>query len=173
MLTFSTGNKAVATAVKDAKTVVVAAYPITPQTEVVEETANNVASGELKARYIPVESEHSSMGACIPKVVFPDRNDVAGETEKPVIIKYADFNELDRNRHVNNSRYTAWAYDALFKCGYDVTMIEDLVINYNSEVKAGEKVELFISKNEDKVTVFGYKNIDTKVFAVEITMRNA
>ncbi|MBR6496978.1 MAG: pyruvate ferredoxin oxidoreductase [Methanomicrobium sp.] len=65
MLTFSTGNKAVATAVKDAKTVVVAAYPITPQTEVVEETANNVASGELKARYIPVESEHSSMGACI------------------------------------------------------------------------------------------------------------
>ena len=108
-----------------------------------------------------------------PKVVFPDRNDIAGETEKPVIIKYADFNELDRNRHVNNSRYTAWAYDALFKCGYDVTKIEDLVINYNCEVKAGEKVELFISTNEDKVTVFGYKNIDTKVFAVEITMRNA
>ena len=45
--------------------------------------------------------------------------------------------------------------------------------NYNSEVKAGEKVELFISKTDDKVTVFGYKNIDTKVFAVEMTMRNA
>ncbi|MDD4299801.1 MAG: transketolase C-terminal domain-containing protein [Methanomicrobium sp.] len=65
MLTVSTGNKAVATAVKDAKPTVVAAYPITPQTEVVEETANYVASKELDARYIPVESEHSSMAACI------------------------------------------------------------------------------------------------------------
>ena len=111
-------------------------------------------------------------GEKCPKIIFPDRNDVAGESEKPVVIKYADFNELDRNRHVNNSRYTAWAYDALFKCGYDVTLIEDLVINYNSEVKAGEKVELFISEKDGKVTVFGYKNIDTKVFAVEITMRS-
>ncbi|MBP2133789.1 pyruvate ferredoxin oxidoreductase alpha subunit [Methanomicrobium sp. W14] len=65
MLTVSTGNKAVATAVKDAKPVVVAAYPITPQTEVVEETANYVATKQLDAHYIPVESEHSSMGACI------------------------------------------------------------------------------------------------------------
>ena len=111
-------------------------------------------------------------GEKCPKIKFPERNEVAGETEKPVIIKYADFNELDRNRHVNNSRYTAWAYDALYKCGYDVTLIEDLVINYNCEVMAGEKVELFISKNDGKVTVFGYKNIDTKVFAVEMTMRD-
>ncbi|MBN2734317.1 MAG: pyruvate ferredoxin oxidoreductase [Methanomicrobiaceae archaeon] len=65
MLMIGTGNKAVATAVRDAKPTVVAAYPITPQTEVVEETANYVASGELDARYIPVESEHSSMAACI------------------------------------------------------------------------------------------------------------
>ncbi|WOF16700.1 pyruvate ferredoxin oxidoreductase [Methanoplanus sp. FWC-SCC4] len=65
MLTISTGNKAVATAVKDAKPVVVAAYPITPQTEIVEEIANYVSSGQLDARYIPVESEHSSMAACI------------------------------------------------------------------------------------------------------------
>ncbi len=111
-------------------------------------------------------------GEPCPKVAFPSRNDIAGETEKPVIIKYADYTELDRNRHVNNSRYTAWAYDALFKNGYDVSLIEDLVINYNSEVKAGEKVELFIAKDGDKVSVFGYKNIDTKVFAVELTMRN-
>ena len=112
-------------------------------------------------------------GEPCPKVAFPSRNDIAGETEKPVIIKYADYTELDRNRHVNNSRYTAWAYDALFKNGYDVSLIEDLVINYNSEVKAGEKVELFITNNDGKVCVFGYKNVDTKVFAVEMTMRNA
>ena len=112
-------------------------------------------------------------GEACPKVAFPSRNDIAGETDKPVIIKYADYTELDRNRHVNNSRYTAWAYDALFKNGYDVSLIEDLVINYNSEVKAGEKVELFITNSDGKVSVFGYKNVDTKVFAVEMTMRNA
>ena len=112
-------------------------------------------------------------GELCPRIIFPSRNDIAGDTEKPVIIKYADYNELDRNRHVNNSRYTAWAYDALFKIGYDVSLIEDLVINYNSEVKAGEKVELFVSDNGDKVSVFGYKNIDTKVFAVELKLRQS
>ena len=65
MLTFGTGNKAVAMAVRDAKPVVVAAYPITPQTEIVEELANFVTDGSMAARYIPVESEHSSMAACI------------------------------------------------------------------------------------------------------------
>ncbi len=65
MLTVATGNKAVAHAVKQAKPVVVAAYPITPQTEIVEQIAEYVSSGELPARYIPVESEHSAMAACI------------------------------------------------------------------------------------------------------------
>ena len=118
-----------------------------------------------------IQNPRLVFGENCPKVRFPARNDVAREDDKPVIIKYADYNELDRNRHVNNSRYTAWAYDALFKFGYDVTLIEDLVINYNSEVKAGEKVELFISEVDGKVSVFGYKNLDTKVFAVEFTMK--
>lgn len=118
-----------------------------------------------------IQDSRLVFGENCPKLKFPARFEVAGETEKPVIIKYADYTELDRNRHVNNSRYTAWAYDALFKNGYDVSLVEDLVINYNSEVKAGEKVELFICKNDDKISVFGYKNIDTKVFAAELTMR--
>ncbi len=118
-----------------------------------------------------IQDSRLVFGENCPKLRFPARFEVAGETEKPVIIKYADYTELDRNRHVNNSRYTAWAYDALFKNGYDVSLVEDLVINYNSEVKAGEKVELFICKNDNKISVFGYKNIDTKVFAAELTMR--
>jgi pyruvate ferredoxin oxidoreductase alpha subunit len=64
-LVMSTGNKAVAAAVKMAKPVVVAAYPITPQTEIIESIAEYVESGGLSARYIPVESEHSAMTACI------------------------------------------------------------------------------------------------------------
>jgi pyruvate ferredoxin oxidoreductase alpha subunit len=51
--------------VKQAKPDVVAAYPITPQTEIVEQIAEFVSSGELASRYIPVESEHSAMAACI------------------------------------------------------------------------------------------------------------
>jgi pyruvate ferredoxin oxidoreductase alpha subunit len=44
---------------------VVAAYPITPQTHIVEHLAQLVADGELDADFIPVESEHSAMSACL------------------------------------------------------------------------------------------------------------
>ncbi len=44
---------------------VVAAYPITPQTHIVEHLAELVADGDLDAAYIPVESEHSAMSACL------------------------------------------------------------------------------------------------------------
>jgi pyruvate ferredoxin oxidoreductase alpha subunit len=44
---------------------VVASYPITPQTHIVEHIAELVADGELDAAYIPVESEHSAMSACL------------------------------------------------------------------------------------------------------------
>ncbi len=56
---------AIAEAAKLANTDVVAAYPITPQTHIVEHLAELVADGELDAEYIPVESEHSAMSACL------------------------------------------------------------------------------------------------------------
>ncbi len=56
---------AVAEAVRLAAAEVVAAYPITPQTHIVEHLAELVADGELEAAYIPVESEHSAMSACL------------------------------------------------------------------------------------------------------------
>ena len=43
---------------------VVAAYPITPQTHIVEHLSELVANGELDAEFIPVESEHSAMSVC-------------------------------------------------------------------------------------------------------------
>jgi len=58
------GSFAVAEAVRMADVDVVAAYPITPQTHIVERLAEMVADGELRAVYIPVESEHSAMCAC-------------------------------------------------------------------------------------------------------------
>jgi len=56
---------AIGEAVRLANADVVAAYPITPQTHIVEHLAELVADGELDAEYIPVESEHSAMSACL------------------------------------------------------------------------------------------------------------
>lgn len=55
---------AAADAIKMADVDVVAAYPITPQTHIVEHLAQLVADGELDAEFIPVESEHSAMSVC-------------------------------------------------------------------------------------------------------------
>ena len=60
-----TGNHIAALAAKLAKPDVVAAYPITPQTTIVEKIAEYVAKGEFSGDYICVESEHSAMSACI------------------------------------------------------------------------------------------------------------
>ncbi len=56
---------AIAEAVKMARVDVVAAYPITPQTHIVEGIAELIANGHLDAEYICVESEHSAMSACL------------------------------------------------------------------------------------------------------------
>ncbi|MDR2352304.1 MAG: pyruvate ferredoxin oxidoreductase [Deltaproteobacteria bacterium] len=56
---------AIAEAVKLCDTDVVAAYPITPQTHIVEHLSELVANGELNASYIPVESEQSAMSSCL------------------------------------------------------------------------------------------------------------
>lgn len=60
-----TANHIAGYAAKAARVKVVAAYPITPQTTVVEKIAEFVESGEMDAEYIRVESEHSAMVACI------------------------------------------------------------------------------------------------------------
>lgn len=60
-----TGNYAVAEAVRQSRVAVIAAYPITPQTQIVEVLASMVESGALKARYIRVEGERSAIAVCI------------------------------------------------------------------------------------------------------------
>jgi pyruvate/2-oxoacid:ferredoxin oxidoreductase alpha subunit len=59
------GSHAISEAVRLAKVQVVAGYPITPQTHIIEAISQHCADGSLKARFIPVESEHSSMAAVI------------------------------------------------------------------------------------------------------------
>ncbi len=60
-----TGNEAVAQAMKQINPDVVAAYPITPQTEIVQIFSSFVADGLVNADFVTVESEHSAMSATI------------------------------------------------------------------------------------------------------------
>ena len=61
---FWNGNMAAAQAVRLCNVQVVAAYPITPQTALVEQVASDISNGLMNARMIAVESEHSAMSAC-------------------------------------------------------------------------------------------------------------
>src|SRR5208337_2534706 len=59
------GDEAVAEAVRQCDVDVVAAYPITPQTIIVEKLAEFVATGRFSGEFTTVESEHSAMSACL------------------------------------------------------------------------------------------------------------
>ena len=63
--TVMTGNEAAATAARLGRVQVVAAYPITPQSVVVETISKWVETGKMDAEFVAVESEHSALGVCI------------------------------------------------------------------------------------------------------------
>jgi pyruvate/2-oxoacid:ferredoxin oxidoreductase alpha subunit len=60
-----TGNHAAAYGALLSRVQVISAYPITPQTTIVEELSEMVADGRLAATFLTVESEHSAMAACV------------------------------------------------------------------------------------------------------------
>jgi len=60
MKEFLEGSHAIAEIIKACRPGVVSAYPITPQTHIVEDLAQMVADGQLKAQFVNVESEHSA-----------------------------------------------------------------------------------------------------------------
>jgi len=63
-----TGDEIAAEAMRQINPDVVAAYPITPQTEIVQNYSQFVADGQVKTEMVRVESEHSAMSACIGAV---------------------------------------------------------------------------------------------------------
>lgn len=62
---YISGCTACAEAVRLARVDVIAAYPITPQTHIVQTLSNDVFNGKLNAEFIPVEGEHSAMSATV------------------------------------------------------------------------------------------------------------
>ena len=65
MKRFLSGDEALAEGVRLARPQVIAAYPITPQTVVVERLSEMVESGQLAAEYVHVESEHSALSCAM------------------------------------------------------------------------------------------------------------
>jgi pyruvate ferredoxin oxidoreductase alpha subunit len=65
MMQIMEGSHAVAEAVRLCRPEVISAYPITPQTHIVERLAEMVADGDLDADYLTVESEFSALSSCI------------------------------------------------------------------------------------------------------------
>ncbi|HUU54353.1 MAG TPA: transketolase C-terminal domain-containing protein [Armatimonadota bacterium] len=62
------GSRAVAEVVGLCRPGVISAYPITPQTHIVEELSQLVADGDIEAEYVRVESEHSAASVCLGAV---------------------------------------------------------------------------------------------------------
>ena len=62
---FLSGNEAFAEGIRLAKPQVISAYPITPQTIVVEKLSEMVEDGSLKSEFIHVESEHSALSCAM------------------------------------------------------------------------------------------------------------
>ncbi len=67
------GSRAVAEAVGLCRPDVISAYPITPQTHIVEDLSQMVADGDIDAEYVRVESEHSAASVCLGAVAAGSR----------------------------------------------------------------------------------------------------
>ena len=80
---FVSGDEAVALAVRQTKPHVIAAYPITPQTIVVERLSDFVEDGSLESQYLYVESEHSAMCACLGASAIGARTFTATSSQWP------------------------------------------------------------------------------------------
>lgn len=152
-----TGNQAAAWGAMCAKTQVVSAYPITPQTTIIEELAEIVAKGLLDAKFIKVESEHSAMAGCIGATAAGARSFTATSSQGLALmhellhwaalgrlpIVMADVNRAmapgwsiwtDQNDSLSQ-RDTGWLQ---FYCESNQEVLDTVIISY----KIAEKVNL-------------------------------
>jgi len=78
---FISGNEAVAWGARLARPHVIAAYPITPQTIVIERLAEWVSDGQLASEFLHVESEHSALSACMGASALGARSFTASSSQ--------------------------------------------------------------------------------------------
>jgi pyruvate ferredoxin oxidoreductase alpha subunit len=89
---FLEGSRAIAEAVKLCKPGVISAYPITPQTHIVEELAQMVADGALNAQFVNVESEHSAASVVLGGVAAGVRSYTATSSQGLLYMAEVIFN---------------------------------------------------------------------------------
>ncbi|MFA6216512.1 MAG: pyruvate ferredoxin oxidoreductase [Candidatus Omnitrophota bacterium] len=92
MKEFLEGSLAVAEAVKLCKPGVISAYPITPQTHIVEELAQFVADNELNTQFVNVESEHSAASVVLGAVATGVRAYTATSSQGLLLMAEVVFN---------------------------------------------------------------------------------
>ncbi|MFH1458571.1 MAG: pyruvate ferredoxin oxidoreductase [Candidatus Omnitrophota bacterium] len=92
MKDFLEGSRAVAETVKLCKPGVISAYPITPQTHIVEELAKMVANGELGSSFVNVESEHSAASVVLGGVAAGVRSYTATSSQGLLYMGEVIFN---------------------------------------------------------------------------------
>ena len=92
MKDFLVGSEAVARAAALCKPGVISAYPITPQTIIVESLAQMAADGRLKSQFINVESEHSAASAVLGAVAAGERVFTASSSQGLILMSEVLFN---------------------------------------------------------------------------------
>lgn len=86
------GSQAVADAVRLCKPGVISAYPITPQTHIVEELAEMVANGEMNSQFVNVESEHSAASVVLGSTAAGVRSFTATSSQGLLLMAEVVFN---------------------------------------------------------------------------------
>lgn len=121
-----TGAAAAAHGARLSRPKVFAAYPITPSTSIVEHIASFIEQGEIDAKYLAVESEHSAMGACTGASLCGARAFTA--TASQGLAYMHEFVYLAHGYHLpivmavaNRSLASPWATT----CDYSDTMAEN------------------------------------------------
>lgn len=97
---------------------------------------------------------HEPSSRCVEKL-FPVTEEKRDQIHQ--LTRYADYSDIDRNMHVNNTRYIAWSEDSFYLHIPTSQQIHALEINYASEVKAGEEVKVYRSEFDDAVQVDGFE----------------
>ncbi len=92
MKKFIEGSHAVAEAVKICCPGVISAYPITPQTHIVERLADFVANGELSSQFVNVESEHSAASVVLGSSMVGVRTFTATSSQGLILMSEVLFN---------------------------------------------------------------------------------
>ena len=73
--------------------------------------------------------------------------------DKPGLTQFADFSDIDRNGHVNNTRYAAWCMNALHVFAGERAAgcrVSELDIHFVSEVRQGDKLVFYCQQIEDQ-----------------------